>query len=143
MAVIFGDIQGVKWLREAVGEPGLSLVEVSFNLGAYTALTDNGQLGGTGTKRNGIAIPTAQTLEQFLAADRRDGKTVTLAGVATAVGVTAETGKQGATAYYLKSPAVSSGNLTFDVANSAGTEIDALSGIVDRPMVVVLQVALS
>lgn len=143
MATIFGDIQGVKFLREAVGEPGQCVVEIAFTLGAYTASSDNGQLGGTGTKRNGVAIPTGQTLEQFLAADRRDGKTVTLSGVATAVAITAETGKQGSTQYYLKSPAVSGGNLTFDIANSSGTEIDALSGMSDRPMTIELNCVLS
>jgi hypothetical protein len=143
MASIFGDIQGIKWLTEANGEPGQALVEIAFTLGAYTASSDTGQLGGTGTKRSGVSVAAGTTLEQILAADRRDGKTVTLSAISTAVAVLRECGKQGSTSFYLKSPTVSSNNLTFEPANSAGTEIDAASGISDRPMSIVVGVALS
>lgn len=143
MATIYGDIQGIKWLREAVAEPGFAVAEVSFLMGAYTASSDNGQLGGTGTKRNGVAVATGTTFEQILAQDRRDGKTVTLSAISTGLALTAEPGKQSSTKFYISTPVVSSNNMTFNVADASGSEIDAASGVQDRPIVILVRVALS
>lgn len=143
MATIYADIQGIKWLREAVGAPGFSVAEVAFTLGIYEDSVDNGQIGGTGTKRNGVDVATGTTFEQILAADRRDGKTVTLSAITTGVALTAEPGLQGSTLFYISTPAVSSNNMTFNVCNVSGTELDAPAGILDRPIVILVRCALS
>ena len=143
MATIYADVQGIKWLREAVGAPGSSLAEVSFTMGVYEESADNGQIGGTGTKRNGVAVPTAQTFQEMLQTDRRDGKTVTLSAIATALAVNAEPGLQGSTSFYISTPAVSAGNMTFNLCNVSGTELDAASGVSDRPLVILVSCTLA
>jgi hypothetical protein len=143
MATIYGAVRGIKVIQEPVsgGTQGAALV--SFTIGAYTAASDNGQLGGGGSN-NGVS--TTNTLAQMIQAARRDGKTVTL-GLPAATNVNAammvQSGLHGSTTYYLGGFAISSGNLTFNIANSSGTEIDAASGVEDRPFQIVVAISLS
>lgn len=142
MATIYGDIVGINWLREDPSGSGYALCLVSFTMPAYTASTDNGQLGGNASAGtlHGAASDTLQTI---LASSRRDGKTVTLSAISTAVAVLASPGKQSSTSFYLSTPAVSSSNLTFNLANSSGTEIDAASGVSDQPMEILISCSIA
>lgn len=142
MATVFGDIQGIQWLREDPSGSGVATVLVAFTMGAYTASTDNGQLGGNSSagSLHGAANDTLLTILQN---DRRDGKTVALSGISTSVAICASPGLSGSTRFYINTPAVSAGNLTFNLSNSTGTEIDAASGVSDEPVAILLQVSLS
>lgn len=143
MATIYGDIQGIKWLEESVGEPGTAVAKITFVLGAYTAASDNGQLGGNASaKRNGVSTGT-DTLATILQKDRRDGKTVALSTISTSVAICDEPGKQATTKFYINTPAVSGGNMTFNVSDVSGSEIDAASGIQDRPVSILVLCLLS
>lgn len=143
MATIYGAVRGIKVIQEPVSGGTQGAVLVSFTMPAYTASTDNGQLGGGGSN-NGVT--TTNTLVQMIQAARRDGKTVTL-GLPAATNVNAammtQSGLQGSTTYYLGTFAISSGNLTFNIANSSGTEIDAASGVEDRPFQIVVAISLT
>lgn len=143
MATIYGDIQGIRFARESVGKPGECLVEIAFNMPIYTAASDNGQLGGTGTLRNGVAITAGDTLQTLIQKQRRDGKTIALSAVPTSVALLMEHGRQGVIDYWIQTPAVSAGNLTFNVSNAAGTEIDAAAGVFDRPILIGVWVTLT
>ena len=76
----------------------------------------------------------------------RDGKTVTL-GLPAATNVNAammvQSGLQGSTEFFAGNFAISSGNLTFNVANSSGTEVNAASGVEDRPFQLIVAISLS
>lgn len=134
MATIYGQIKGVKFLRETSGGgTSVGFAVVTFTMPVYTASTDNGQLGGGGYDRD---VATTDTLQTILQKQRRDGKTVTLQNSTNGAATLLSAGAQGATEYFAGSYAVSGGNLTFNVTNSAGTEIDAASGVSDRPIVV-------
>lgn len=143
MATKFGDINGITWLRESVGKQGIfALVLVSFTMPAYTASSDNGQLGGNSSAGT-LHGAANDTLETILKNQRRDGKTVTLSAVATTVGINAEPGSDGTTDFYMAVPAVATSNLTFNVADVAGTELDAAGGVSTKPISIVLQVKLT
>lgn len=132
MATIYGAIQGIQLLRESVGggtATGVALV--SFTMPAYTASSDNGKLGAGGYDRGEA---TTATLAAMIQTQRRDGKTVTLSNATNGVAATAEPGKHGSTEFWAGSWAVSSGSLTFNVTDVAASEIDAASGISDKPI---------
>lgn len=135
MATIYADIVGVSILREnpEMGTGGLALV--AFNMGAYTGSSDSGSIGAGGTLHG---VSQSSSLATILQNMRRDGKTVTIRGACRA-----ESGSDGTTSYYAGTLAVSSGSLTFNVANAAGTEIDAASGFSVRPCVVCVAYDLS
>jgi hypothetical protein len=143
MATIYGAIRGIKVIQEPVSGGSQGAALVSFTLGAYTAASDNGQLGGGGSN-NGVS--TTSTLAQLIQAARRDGKTVTL-GLPAATNVNAammvQSGLQGSTEFFAGSFVISSGNLTFNVANSSGTEVNAASGVEDRPFQLIVAISLS
>lgn len=131
MSTIYGSILGIKLASESVGGGTASVAEVTFEMPAY-ATTDNGKLGAGGYDRG---VATTDTLATMIQKQRRDGKTVTLLPVAAGGGaVLAESGKQGATSFYAGTWAVTSGSLTFNVTDVAGTELDAASGVSDRPI---------
>ena len=142
MATKYGDILGIKWLREDPAGSGLALVEIAFTMPAYTASSDNGQLGGN-SSASSLHGAANDTLVTILQNDRRDGKTVALSAFSNQIGVCSGPGLQGSTNYYAAALAVSSSNVTLNVANSSGTEIDAASGVSDEPISVVLQVTLT
>jgi hypothetical protein len=132
MATIYGSIMGIKLLSEPVGGGVRSIAEVTVEMPAYSASSDNGQLGAGGFDRGAA---TTDSLATMIAKQRRDGKTVTLPTVTSGGGaILAESGKHGSTEFFAGTFAVSGGNLTFNVTNSGGTEIDAASGISDRPL---------
>lgn len=135
MATIYGSILGVSLLREPVSGGIRNLALVSFTMPAYSASSDSGSLGAGGYL---YGISNSATLAAIIQNVRRDGKTVTLRQ-----GCTAESGKHGSTEFYAATFAESSGSLTFNVANAAGTEIDAASGVSDRPITVCVAYDLS
>lgn len=143
MATIYGAIRGIKVIQEPVSGGSQGAALISFTVGAYTAASDNVQLGGGGSN-NGVS--TSSTLAQLIQAARRDGKTVTL-GLPAATNVNAammvQSGLQGSTEFYAGNFAISSGNLTFNVANSSGTEVNAASGVEDRPFQLIVAISLS
>lgn len=143
MATIYGAIRGIKVIQEPVSGGSQGAALISFTVGAYTAASDNVQLGGGGSN-NGVS--TSSTLAQLIQAARRDGKTVTL-GLPAATNVNAammvQSGLQGSTEFFAGNFAISSGNLTFNVANSSGTEVNAASGVEDRPFQLIVAISLS
>jgi hypothetical protein len=134
MATIYGAIRGIEFIHDAPNSGNVCAALISFTLPAYTASSDNGQLGGAGFV-NGVA--NTATLATIIQNARRDGKTVTLGAppaTTVSVAVTVQSGLTGSTQYYPGTFTVSGGNLLFNVGNVTGTEVDAASGIVDRPV---------
>lgn len=142
MATKFGDIVGIKWLREDPSGAGISLVELAFTMPAYTASSDNGQLGGN-SSAGSLHGAANDTLVAILQNDRRDGKTVALSSIANSIGLNATPGLQGSTRFYAATFAISTSNITFNVSDASGSEIDAASGVSDVPISIVLQVKLT
>lgn len=124
MATIYGDIKGVVFHDPHVGSRGQA--QVIFTMGAYSASSDSGSLGGTSSKLFGVA--NGGTLEAILHSVRRDGKTLNIVG-----GAPGRPGKHGSTEFFADTVAESSSNITFELSNVGGTEIDAASGVTDRP----------
>ena len=127
MATIYGSVRGIEVLRHhGIDNSNIGSVLVSFTVDdAYTAASDNGQLGGGG-KFQGAS--TSLTMAQMIAETLRDGKTITLFDACMVA-----PGKAGSTLLYADTFAVATGNLTFEVCNSASTEQNAASGVTDRP----------
>lgn len=131
MATKYGNVKGIALIAEALdnvaGVDSFARADVSFEMPAYTAASDSGQLGGGGTDRG---ASTTDTLATMIQNQRRDGKTVTIKSAQLA-----RPGKQGSTYFYTSAPSVSTGNLTFNVtSNDETTEIDAASGVTDEPI---------
>ncbi len=103
---------------------------------AYTASSDSGSLGAGGKDRG---TATTDTLATMISKQRRDGKTVTLKSA-----MLCRPGRQSTTRYYTGALTVSSGSLTFNVTQvDESTEIDALSGVRDEPIAILVRYALS
>jgi hypothetical protein len=143
MATIYAAIRGIQSIKEPVSGGAQAAYLVSFTCGAYSAAGDNLQIGGGGTI-NGVS--TSSSLATLIQNQRRDGKTVTL-GLPAATNVNCammvQSGLEASTTYYLGTFAISSGSITCNIANSSGTEIDAASGVDDRPFEVIVAVSLS
>lgn len=143
MATVYAAIRGIHSIKEPVSGGSQAAYLVSFTCGAYTAASDNISIGAGGTI-NGAS--TSDTLATLIQNTRRDGKTVTL-GLPAATNVNCammvQSGLEGSTTYYLGSFAISSGSITCNIANSSGTEIDAASGVDDRPFEIIVAVSLS
>lgn len=118
MATKTGTVKGIMLLKEDPSQDDIKLALVTFTMPAYTAAADNGQL---------TAIAGA------IATQRRDGKTVTLLGAAPA-----GRGLQGSTSYQTGTWAVSTNDLTFNLNDTSNAEVDAASGVSDRPLAVVI-----
>lgn len=134
MATIYASVKGISLLRESIGggtAQGVALI--TFTMPAYAASSDAASLGAGGYDRG---TATTDTLATMIQKQRRDGKTVTLQNATNGVAMCVEPGKHGATEFWASTFAVSSGSLTFEVSNSAATEIDAASGVVDKPITV-------
>ncbi len=112
MAVIEGVIKGIALLNEPHSGTGRHAALVSVEWPAYST-ADTGNVAAVGAA---------------IAARRRDGKTVTLKDVTEA-----GAGKQGSTEFYMDTLAVSSDAITCELSNIDGTEINAASGVVERP----------
>ncbi len=79
MAVRAANVKGIKFLEGPDGKSGVALVTFDIAGVAYTATSDTCKLGSGGFD-SGVA--TTDTLAVMIAKRRRDGKTVTLVGVA-------------------------------------------------------------
>jgi hypothetical protein len=109
-----GTIKGITLLREPFGgATGRHVAEVFVTYPAYTASSDTTTVAAVGAA---------------IAARRRDGKTVTLKDVTQG-----QSGLQGTTEFFNGTLAVSTDAITGQLENSSGTEIDAASGVTDRP----------
>jgi hypothetical protein len=114
MAVVTGTIKGINILREPFGgASGRGVAEVFVTYGAYTASADTTSVAGVGAA---------------IAAVKRDGKTVTLKDVTEG-----QAGMHGTTEFFNDTLAVSTDAITGELSNASGTEIDAASGVTDRP----------
>lgn len=114
MGAIAGTIVGVSMLRDPhSGTTGRHLAEVYVTYPAYTASSDTTTVAAVGAA---------------IAARRRDGKTVTLKTVCEG-----QAGKHGATEFFNDTLAVSTDAITGELSDTAGTEIDAASGVTQLP----------
>jgi hypothetical protein len=114
MAAVVGTIKGIKLLGEPFGgASGRHVAEVFVTYAAYTASSDTTNVAAVGAA---------------IAARRRDGKTVLLKDVTEG-----NAGRHGTVEFYNDTLAVSTDAITGELADIDGTEIDALSGVTDRP----------
>lgn len=114
MAAIAGTIVGINILREPCGgASGRSLAEVFVTYPAYTAAADTTTVAAVGAA---------------IAAKQRNGKTITLKDVTEG-----QAGRHGSTEFFNDTLAVSTDAITGELSNTSGTEIDAASGVSDRP----------
>ncbi len=115
MAVVVGTVTGIKLLREPDGGIlGRHNAEVFFTLAAYEDSADTFSIAAVGAA---------------IAAHRRDGKTVTLKSACEG-----QAGLHGGVVFYADTLAISTDAITGEIANDSGTELDAASGVSDRPM---------
>lgn len=112
MAAIAGSIKGVRLLNEPVAGAGRHVAEVFVTFGAYTASSDT------------VIVSSVATYIQNC---RRDGKTATLKTVGEG-----QCGRQGSTSFFLDTLSISTNDVTGELSNEDGTEIDAASGVADR-----------
>ena len=132
MATIYGEVKGIVLLSENINGTTGNVALVSFEMPAYEDSADSGKLGAGGYDRG---VATTDTLATMIQKQRRDGKTVTLPATTAGGGaILCNTGSQGGVEFFAGTFAVTSGSLTFNLTNSAGTEIDAASGVRDRPI---------
>lgn len=132
MATRAANVKGIKFLEEPRGSEKGGVALVTFDLlgVAFTGGSDTISIGGAGYDRG---TSTSDTLATMIQKQRRDGKTVTLTGVA---GASVAPGLQGSTALYVQSAAVSGGNITSAVlktAASSGSDVSATSAGWDQP----------
>lgn len=140
MATIYGSVDSIRLEIEALievsGADSFDWALVKFEMPAYTASTDSGQIGGGGYDRGNA---TTDTLATMIQKQRNDGKTVTLKSASLS-----NPGLQGSTRYYTGALTVSTGNLTFNVTSSdESTEIDAASGVHDQPIGILVRYSLA
>jgi hypothetical protein len=113
MAAVVGTIKGIKLVGEPFAGTGRHYAEVAVTYAAYSASSDTTNVAAVGAA---------------IAARRRDGKTVTLKDVTEG-----QTGMHGGVEFFNDTLAVSTDAITGELSNSGGTEIDAASGVSDRP----------
>jgi hypothetical protein len=117
MAAIAGTIKAIQLIGEPFdGSTGRYNAQVFVTYPAYTASSDTTTVAGVGAA---------------IAAVRRDGKTVTLA--ADSGVCQSQSGLQGTTQFYNDTLTVSTDAVNGELSNVSGTEIDAPSGVTDRP----------
>lgn len=138
MAVIQGDIVGVQFFDPHYG--GRGFARVSFTVATYDASADTGKLGSGGTI---FGASTSSTLEVILQNVRRDGKTLNIVDC-----MAGRAGRDGSTTFYADTVAVSTDDVTFEISDVSGTEIDAsgtngASGIKAIPMEILVAYDLS
>jgi hypothetical protein len=130
------NIKGIKFLEEPNGADKGGVALVSFDLlnTIYTATSDTVTLGGAGYE-NGVS--TTDTLATMIQNRRRDGKTVTITGVAAA---SVSPGRQAAATngplLYARLAAVSGGNLgsitLFNALLTGGSECTCTAAAWDQ-----------
>jgi hypothetical protein len=133
MAVIQGAIVGITFDDAHLG--GRGVAHVRFTMPAYTAVSDTGKLGSGGYL---FGVATTDSLETILQSVRRDGKTLNITGA-----MQGEAGRHGSTEFFADTTAVSTNDITFEIANVGSTEIDAASGVTDRPCEILVSYDLS
>jgi len=136
MATKYGLLRGINFERGEI-QPNAAWKSalIMFDMPAYTAASDSGQLGGGGTDRN---VSTTLTLAQIIQNTRRNGTTVTLQNATCASPGQGLNASSVETAMYVSQPTISAGNLTFNVTSSdLSTEIDAPTGT-DSPIAVMV-----
>jgi hypothetical protein len=138
MAVIQGDIVGVTFFDSHYG--GRGFCRIAFTVATYDASADTGKLGSGGTL---FGASSSDTLEVMLQKVRRDGKTLNIIA-----GMPGRAGRDGSTSFYADTVAVSTDDITFEISDVAGTEIDAsgtngADGIKALPMEILVAYDLS
>lgn len=131
MATRAANLKGIKFLEEPIGaeKGGVALVVFDLLATAFTGGSDTIQLGGGGYDRE---VASTDTLAVMIQKQRRDGKTVTITGVAAASVVP---GLQGSTLLYVQAAAVSAGNIismTLNTAATGGSSASSTSSAWDR-----------
>lgn len=131
MATRAANLKGIKFLEESAGaeKGGVALVVFDLLNVAFTGGSDTIQLGGGGFDRG---VATTNTLAVMIQNQRRDGKTVTITGVAAASVVPA---LQAGVLGYIQSAAASGGNITsmlLKTAASGGSDVTFTSASWDR-----------
>jgi hypothetical protein len=123
MAAVVGTIKGITLMGEPFAGTGRHRAEVFVTYAAYTASSDTTNVAAVGAA---------------IAARRRDGKTVLLKDVTEG-----QSGMHGGVEFYNDTLAVSTDAITGELSNIDGTEIDAASGVSDRPCSFVVSYKLS
>jgi hypothetical protein len=114
MAVVVGTIRGIQLTQEPFGgATGRHCAQVFVSMAVYEDSADTFSVAAVGAA---------------IAARRRDGKTVTLKDV-----MEGNSGRHGTTEYFYDTLAVSSDAITGELGSVSGTELDAASGVTDRP----------
>lgn len=111
MAVIAGTIKGIQFLGDPPASSGMNFALVSVTFGAYST--------------SDTAI--VSSVDAAIQNRRRDGLTVTLKDCAQAW-----SGKEGSTEVFLDTLAVSTSDITGELADVASTEISLSGGVDDR-----------
>ena len=121
MAVRQANIKGIKVLEEPLGSDKGGVALVTFDLvnTVFTGGADTISLGGGGTD---AGVATSATLATLMQNRRRDGRTVTITGVAAAsVFPGSQAAATNGPAIYAQLAAQAAGNVTSITLNSAAT----------------------
>ena len=113
MTAVAGTIKGVMLLGEPHSGTGRHMALVTVSFPAYTASSDTTNVAAVGAE---------------IAARRRDGKTVLLKDVTEG-----PAGLEGGVEFYHDTLAVSTDAITGELSDIDGTEINAASGVTQRP----------
>ena len=114
MSAVAGTIVGIQLLKEPYdGDSGRGVAEVFVEYGAYEDGGDTSTVAGVGAA---------------IAAMRRDGKTITLKSVCEG-----QCGLQGGVEFFNDTLTVSTDAINGELSDTDGTEIDAASGVHQRP----------
>jgi hypothetical protein len=148
MATKFGNVKGVKFVEEPLGEGlnrvGVALITFDIVGGAvYTGGSDTLQLGsasGSQAYENGVLSTVALTVATMIQNRRRDGRTVTLNqcfGAFNGAQAAATNGPN----IFAQTVAVSSGNLTLNLFSApiAGSAITTTTATWDRAAALFVQ----
>jgi hypothetical protein len=148
MATKFGNVKGIKFLEEPLGEgqnrAGVALITFDIVGGAvYTGGTDTLQLGSASTSQayeNGLLSATALTVATMLQNRRRDGRTVTLTQTQGAFNGAQAAATNGPN-IFAQSVAISSGNITMQLLSAAtgGSNITTTTAAWDRAAAIIVQ----
>lgn len=135
MATRAGNIKGIKFLEEPLGSEKGGVALVTFDLvnTVFTGGADTITLGGAGTDQG---VATTLTLAQMIQNRRRDGKTVTITGVAAAsVFPGSQTAATNGPSIFVQAAAQSGGNvtsMTLNTATTAGSAVTTTAAAWDR-----------
>lgn len=135
MATRQANLKGVKFLEEPLGSEKGGVALITFDLlnTVFTGGSDTISIGGGGTD---AGVTTSSTLAVLMQNRRRDGKTVTITGVAAA---SVFPGSQAAATngplIYCQAAATSGGNvtsITLKTATTGGSDVTTTAASWDR-----------